>query len=68
MAKTYARRTFLRLTPNALIREYFRRKDIDLAIVWGDLPESAADPIAEAMDGLGDAVLRRVDSDFSLVM
>lgn len=68
MARNYARRTFLRQTPNSLLREYFDCHGIDLAIDWDELTETGIEPIANAMDSLDENILRRVDSDFSLIM
>lgn len=68
MAKQYSRRTFLRQTPNELIKQYFDDRKIELSVDWDAMTETAIDTLADALDALDDPVLRRVDSDFSMVM
>jgi hypothetical protein len=68
MARPYSRRTFLRQTQNSLIKQYFDINGIDLDVDWQALTETAIGPLANALDALDEAELRRVDSDFSQVM
>ncbi len=67
MVRQFSPRTFFRQTPNHILQQYFKRKDIPTEIEWEGLGETDVEPIFEAMDGLDDHVRQEVEGDFVAV-
>jgi hypothetical protein len=67
MSRNYARNTFLRQTPNRILKEYFARKGLLGAIDFDSLRETEIEPIAEAFDQLDDKQRTDVEAEFSQV-
>ena len=61
------RRTFLRKTPNALLKQYFEQRNLHLGLEWDTLGETDVEPIFEALDRLPEARQQQVESDFRMV-
>ena len=68
MARQYARRTFLRRTPNKLLDQYFQQRRVEIDAPWADLTETGIEPLDDALDAVPNDVLRRVDGEFSQIM
>lgn len=64
MSRNYAPKTFLRQTPNAIIKEYFHRKDLLGGIDFDKLGETEIDPISEAIDNLPEKQRNSIEADF----
>jgi hypothetical protein len=67
MTRNYSRNTFLRQTPNKILKEYFTRKGLLTGVDFDSLPEAEIEPIAEALDQLGDEQRTDVEAEFRLV-
>lgn len=67
MTRQYSAKTFFRKVPNRLLQQYFRKRRIDLSVDWGDLDETDADPVFEALQALPDDRRGRVESDFTMI-
>jgi len=64
MSRNYSPKTFLRQTPNTILKEYFRRKDLLKDIDFDKLGETEIEPIFEAMDGLSEKQRNSIEADF----
>jgi hypothetical protein len=64
MSRNYSQKTFLRLTPNHILKEYFHRKDLLKDIDFDKLGETEIDTIAEAMDELSDKQRNNIEAEF----
>jgi hypothetical protein len=67
MARNYSPKTFLRLTPNEVLREYFRRKHLLADIDFDWRGETNIDPIAQALDELPEKQRTDVEAQFRQV-
>ncbi|MBL7143307.1 MAG: hypothetical protein ISS76_03660 [Phycisphaerae bacterium] len=64
MSRNYAPKTFLRQTPNHILKEYFNRKDLLKDIDFDNLGDTEIDPIFEAMDKLSDKQRNNIEAEF----
>ena len=64
MSRNYSQKTFLRQTPNHILKEYFRRKDLLRDIEFDKLGETQIDPIAEALDELSGKQRNNIEAKF----
>lgn len=64
MQRNYSPKTFLRRTPNHILKEYFHRKDLLKDIDFDKLGETEIDPIFEAMDELSDKQRNNIEAKF----
>jgi len=64
MSRNYSPKTFLRRTPNHILKEYFHRKDLLKDIDFDKLGETEIDPIFEAMDKLSDKQRNNIEAEF----
>ena len=68
MARQYSQRTFLRQTPNAVLKEYFAGKgllgDVDFDALT---KETDIEAVSEAIEALPDAQRAAVEADFEQV-
>lgn len=67
MSRQYSPKTFLRQTPNPVLRRYFRAKGIDPEVVWDALTPRSIDPLYEAIEALPDGQREAVERDFRQV-
>lgn len=65
MSRNYSRNTFLRQTPNRLLKEYFARKGLLGEIDFDSLKETEIDSIGEALDRLDERT--QVEAEFQQV-
>lgn len=56
--------TFIQKTPNALLKQFFETKKIDLGLSWDELQESDVDPIYDAIQELDDKTRVNVENTF----
>jgi len=52
MSRNYSPKTFLRQSPNKILKEYFARKNLLTNIYFDSLQETEIEPIAQAIDQL----------------
>jgi len=64
MSRNYSPRTFLRHTPNHMLKEYFSRKDLLKDIDFDTLGETEIDPVFEAMDKLSGKQRDNIEAEF----
>ncbi|MDD5050957.1 MAG: hypothetical protein PHV93_04465 [Candidatus Pacebacteria bacterium] len=64
MSRNYSPKTFLRQTPNHILKEYFRRNDLLKDIEFDKLGETEINPIFEAMDKLDIKEQNKIEADF----
>jgi len=64
MSRNYSPKTFLRQTPNHILKEYFRRKDLLKGINFDKLGETEIDLIFEAMDDLSGKQRSDIEAEF----
>jgi hypothetical protein len=64
MSRNYAPKTFLRQTPNRILKEYFRRKNLLGDVDFDKLGETEIDTIFEAMDKLDIKEQNKIEADF----
>jgi len=64
MSRNYSPKTFLRQTPNALLKEYFSRENILTDIEFDSPEETKIEPIAQALDELPENQKRNIEADF----
>lgn len=64
MSRNYSPKTFLRRTPNHILKEYFHRKDLLKDIDFDKLGETEIDPIFEAMDKLSEKQRNNIEAEF----
>jgi hypothetical protein len=67
MSRNYSPKTFLRKTPNHILKEYFHRKDLLNNIEFDKLGETEIDTIAQAMDALPDKQRNNIEADFQQI-
>lgn len=67
MGRQYSAKTFLRNTPNDLLKQYFEQHGIDLGFEWSYRHASDVNPVFAAMEQLPEATRSRVDGDFAMV-
>lgn len=67
MGRQFSAKTFLRNTPNDLLKQYFEQRGVDLGFNWSYRHESDVNPVFAAMEQLAEATRSRVDGDFSMV-
>jgi hypothetical protein len=67
MSRNYSRNTFLRQTPNKTLKEYFAEKKLLTDINFDGLRETEIEPIAEALDALGEKQRTEVEAEFAKV-
>ncbi len=67
MGRQYSAKTFLRNTPNELLQQYFRWRNLDLGFDWSYLHETDVDPLFVAMEDLPEATRTAIDSDFTAI-
>jgi len=67
MGRQYSAKTFLRNTPNDLLKQYFQERGIDLGFNWSYRHKSDVNPVFAAMENLPEAMRSRVDGDFSMI-
>ena len=54
MSRNYSPKTFLRQTPNTILKEYFRRKNLLKNIDFDSLGETDIESISQALDQLSE--------------
>jgi len=67
MSRNYSPKTFLRKTPNALLKEYFGRKKLLTDIDFDSLGDTEIELIAEALDELPEQQKTEIGADFRQV-
>ncbi|MCX5643217.1 MAG: hypothetical protein NTZ17_00810 [Phycisphaerae bacterium] len=67
MSRDYSRNTFLRQTPNKILKEYFTRKGLLAGVDFDSLRPTEIEPIVEALDQLGDKQRTDVEAEFAQV-
>lgn len=67
MARQYSAKTFLRNVPNALLKEYFDRRGVDLGFKWDMLHETDVNPIFVAFEKLDERTRSEIETDFRMV-
>lgn len=64
MTRQYSPRTFLRQTPNSLLKDYFARKQVITEIDFDKLGDTEVDPIVVAMESLSIPDRTRIEEEF----
>ena len=64
MSRIYSPKTFLRQTPNHILKEYFQRKDLLKDIDFDKLGETEIDHIAEALYELSEKQRNNIEAQF----
>ncbi|MCX5638655.1 MAG: hypothetical protein NTX52_13345 [Planctomycetota bacterium] len=67
MSRNYSRKTFLRQTPNRILKEYFSRKNLLKNIDFDSLGETDIESISQALDQLSEKQGTEIEADFRLV-
>ncbi len=67
MGRQYSAKTFLRNTPNDLLKQYFEQRGIDLGLNWSYRHASDVNPVFAAMEQLPESTRSGVDGDFAMV-
>ena len=67
MSRNYSPKTFLRQTPNHILKEYFSRKKLLGDIDFDKLGDTETEPIGEAMDELTEKERAEIEADFQLI-
>jgi len=67
MGRNYSPKTFLRKTPNAILKEYFSRRNLLTDIDFDTLGETEVEPIAQALDELPEKQRTEIEADFRLI-
>lgn len=67
MGRQYSAKTFLRNTPNELLKQYFERRKIDLGFDWSNAHETDVEPLFVAFEKLDDGTHSEIDADFRMV-
>jgi len=67
MSRIYSPKTFLRLTPNALLKAYFAKKSLLGDLDFDKLGKTKADRIMQAIDHLPPDERTKIDVDFTAV-
>ena len=64
MWRNYSPKTFLRKTPNAILKEYFGRKGMLTDVRFDSLADTETDPIDQAINELPEKQRTEVEADF----
>ena len=64
MSRNYSPRTFLRQTPNKVLKEYFARKGLLSDVGFDSLSETGIEVVAEALDRLAEKEKIEVEAEF----
>ncbi len=64
MSRNYSPKTFLRKTPNHILKKYFHRRDLLKDIEFDKLGETEINTIAQAMDALFDKQRNNIEAEF----
>jgi len=64
MSRNYSPKTFLRQTPNKVLKEYFARKNLLSDIDFDSLSETEIEVVAESLDQLPEKDKREVEAEF----
>ncbi len=64
MNRNYSPRTFLRKTPNKVLKEYFARKGLLHGVDFDSLGETEIEVVAEALDRLAEKEKMEVEAEF----
>lgn len=64
MGRNYSPKTFLRYTPNKILKEYFGRKKVLADIEFDTLSETTIEPIAQALNELPEKQKRNIEAEF----
>ena len=64
MSRNYSPKTFLRQTPNTILKEYFHREKLLEDINFDELGDTQIDSIFEAMDKLDTKERNKIEADF----
>jgi hypothetical protein len=67
MSRIYSPKTFLRQTPNALLKAYFVKKGLLKDIDFDKLGKTKADRVMQAIDGLAPGDRTKTEADFRAV-
>ncbi len=67
MSKTYSPKTFLRQTPNRMLKDYFRGKGLLKNIEFDELSETQIDSIMEAWQELPDKQRYQIEAEFRTI-
>jgi len=67
MAKTYSPKTFLRQTPNRILKDYFHGKDLLKNINFDELGETQINSIMEAWQELPDKQRYQIEAEFRTI-
>lgn len=67
MSHNYSRNTFLRQTPNRILKEYFAGKGLLAEVDFDGRRETEIEPVAEALNGLEDEQRTKVEAEFAQV-
>ena len=64
MWRNYSPKTFLRQTPNKVLKEYFARRNVLADVDFDSLAETEIEPIAQALDALPEKERTEIEADF----
>ena len=64
MSRSYSPKTFLRLTPNAILKAYFAKRGVLADVDFDNLGETQVDPIMAAIEGLTPGEQAKIEADF----
>ncbi|NLH44312.1 MAG: hypothetical protein GX448_20935 [Planctomycetes bacterium] len=64
MSRNYSRNTFLRQTPNRILKEYFARKGLLASVDFDTLGDTETEPIVQALDALEEGQRTEVEAEF----
>lgn len=67
MWRNYSPKTFLRQTPNKVLKEYFARRNVLADVDFDSLKETEIEPIAQALDELPEKERTEIEADFRQV-
>jgi hypothetical protein len=67
MARQYSAKTFLRNTPNDLLKQYFTERGINLGFNWSLRHNTDVNPVFVALEQLPVETRSRVDGDFAVI-
>ena len=64
MSRDYSPRTFLRQTPNAMLKAYFHKKKLFADVDFDSLGETDIEPIAQALDVVPARQKSEIEAEF----
>jgi hypothetical protein len=67
MSRNYSPKTFLRKTPNSILKEYFKKKNPLTDINFDSLGETEIEPITQALDKLLQGQRKEVEVEFQRI-